>query len=158
MTDWQRLVDLRERRRAIALEAMNADQRAAEQLEGIARSAQAGLARCEDAKAGHWQSTLGEAGLNVAQLCGAAAWSRALDAQIGAARGEFEAALAQARAGERVLEASRERLRRAAGGVEKADRMRERTQVEQRRAADRRLDSHTEDFAAASWAAARRGA
>lgn len=158
MTDWQRLVDLRERRRGIALEAMHADQRASEQLEGMARSAQAGLARCEDAKAGHWQSTLGEAGLNVAQLCGAAAWSRALDGQIGAARGAFEAALAQARAGEGALEASRERLRLAAGGVEKAGRMRERTQVERCRAADRRLDSITEDFAAAGWVAARRGA
>jgi hypothetical protein len=156
MTDWQRLVDLRERRRTIALEAMNADQRAAERLEDGARSAQAGVARCEDAKADHWQSTLAESALNVAQLCGAAAWSRALDGQIGAARAAFEAALEQARAGERALEASRERLRRAAGGVEKADRMRERTQVERRRADDLRLDATTEDFAAARWAAARR--
>ena len=157
MTDWQRLVDLRERRRTIALEAVNADQRAAERLEDGAWSAQAGVARCEDAKAQHWQATLGESGLNVAQLCGAAAWSRALDAQIGAARGAFEAALAQARAGERALEASRERLRRAAGGVEQAGRMRERTQAQQRRADDLRLDATTEDFAAARWAAVRRG-
>lgn len=156
MTDWQRLVDLRERRRTIALEAMHADQRAAERLEDGARSAQAGVARCEDAKVQHWQSTLAEAGLDVAQLCGAAAWSQALDGRIGAARDAFETALAQARAGERALEASRERLRRAAGGVEQAGRMRERTQAEQRRADDLRLDSATEDFAAARWAAARR--
>ena len=157
MTDWQRLVDLRERRRTIALEAMNTEQRAAERLEDGARSAQAGVARCEDAKTQHWQSTLAGTGLNVAQLCGAAAWSRALDGRIGAARGTFEAALAQARAGERALEASRERLRRAARGGEKADRMRERTQAEQRRAGDLRLDATIEDFAAARWAAARRG-
>ena len=157
MTDWQRLVDLRERRRTIALEAMSADRRAAERLEEGARSAQAGVARCEDAKAQHWQSTLAGSGLDVAQLCGAAAWSRALDGRIGAARDAFEDALAQARAGERALEASRERLRRAAGGVEQAGRMRERTQAAQRRTDDLRLDSTTEDFAAARWAAARRG-
>jgi hypothetical protein len=156
MTDWQRLVDLRERRRTIALEAMGADRRVAEQRAGEARQAQSHVAQCEAARTGHWQATVASAGLSVGQLCDAAAGGRALDARIAAARHAFDAALDEAHAAERLLEASRERLRRAAGGVEKAGRMQERTQLAQRREADARLDAATEDVAAARWAAGRR--
>ena len=151
MIDWKRLIDVRERRRRLALETVHADRRAAEQGDGQVREARAALERCEDAKSGHWQAALADPALSVAQLSGAAAWSRVLDERIARERASVAEAAAHAQACARVLEASREALRRAAGGVEKADRMRERAQSLRRRLDDARVDAAAEEVAAARW-------
>ena len=151
MIDWKRLVDVRERRRKLALETVVADRRSVEQGEGRVRDAQRALAHCEDTRTGHWQAVRAEAGLSVAQLADAASWNRVLDLQVARERAAVAEAAAQAEACARVLEASREALRRAAGGVEKADRMRERAQSLRRRLEDARVDAAAEEVAAARW-------
>jgi hypothetical protein len=153
--DWRRLLDLRERRRRLALEAMLADRRAADACAGAARAAEALLGQVQAARTSHWQAVGADAGLSVASLAGAAAWSRVLDERIARERAAVAEAEVQARAQARVLAQSRAALRRAAGGVEKATRLSERARSLGRRLEDARLEATAEDVAAALWAARR---
>ena len=151
MIDWQRLLDVRERRRQLALETVHADRRAAEQGDGRVAEAQAALSRSEHARVDHWQAVRTHAALDVAQLRGAADWHRVLDEQVARERASVAQAHEHAQACARALDASREALRLAAGGVEKADRMRERARSLARRLDDARVDAAAEDVAAARW-------
>jgi len=149
--DWRRLHDVRERRRALALEAVAEDRRGLERSEAGVRAAEATLEASRAAQSSHWQAAREAPGLSVAQLGAAAAWSRALDRRIADEGAAVAEARARAEASARVLEASREALRRAAGGVEKATRMGERAQSLRRRLEDLRLESAAEEIAATRW-------
>jgi hypothetical protein len=153
--DWLRIEDVRERRRRLALEAMHADRRAADAQPRVLHAAEAARAVAECAKTNHWQAAGADPGLNVAALAGAAAWSRVLDERIARERAAVAEAQAQAQACMRAAEASREALRRAAGGVEKAARLGQQARATGRRLEDARLESAAEDLATARWAAQR---
>ena len=155
MIEWQRLLDLRERRRRLALEAMQADRRVADARAGAAHAAGAALARAHDTLAGHWQAAAAAPGLSVASLADAAAWSRVLGERIARERLAAAEAEALAQAGARALARSREALRRAAGGVEKATQLSERARSLGRRLEDARLEAGAQDLASARWSARR---
>ena len=155
MTDWSRLKDVRERRRRSALEEMLADRRAADAQTAALRAAEDARAAALRAKASHWQAAGADPALDVGALAGAAAWSRVLDARIAREADAVAQAQARADACARAAEASREVLRRAAGGVEKANRLAKQVRAFERRREDARLESTAEELAAARWAARR---
>jgi len=153
--DWTRLEDVRERRRRAALETMLADRRAAEAQAAALRAAEDARAVAQRAKASHWQVAGADPALNVGALAGAAAWSRVLDERIAREGAAVAQAQARAQACAHAAKASREALRRAASGVEKAARLAQQARAQDRRIEDARLESMAEDLAAARWAARR---
>jgi hypothetical protein len=155
MIDWPRLEELRERRRRLALETLLADRRSAEAQARAVQAAEQARAAAEQAKASHWQAAAADPGLSVAALAGAAAWGRVLDQRIAREREAVAGQQARALACAQEVEHSREALRRAAGGVEKAARLGARERSEHRRRENARLESAAEDLAAARWAARR---
>jgi len=155
VTDWNRLEDVRERRRRSALEEMLADRRLADASWAALLAAEQARAAALRAKECHWQVAGADPALDVAALAGAAAWSRVLDARIAREADAVAQARARAHACARAAEASHEALRRAAGGVEKAARLAQQARAIERRREDARLESTAEELAAARWAARR---
>jgi len=156
--EWDRLVDVHERRKKLALEAMLAERRAAEHSRAQAQREHAEWQQLVAAKATHWQAARGvftSGGFNVAQLCDAAAWSGALDAAIAQQGQVVQQAQAASDERERALDASRAALRTAAGHVEKAARMQQRDLTERQRVSDARVEAVAEEFAATRWSARR---
>jgi len=153
--DWLRVEDVRERRRRLALEKLAADRRAEQAQAGVLQAAEQARAVAEGAKASHWQAAAADPALSVSALAGAAAWSRVLDGHIARERAAVAEAKERAEACTRAAEASRDALRRAAGGVEKAARLAQQARAQERRRADDRLESAAEELAAARWAAQR---
>jgi hypothetical protein len=156
--DWKLLIDVRERRKKIALEAMLVNRRAAERSRSEAQQAQAQWQRRVDAKLDFWQATrLATAGgsFSVSQLSDAAGWSGALDAQIAQQSVTVQQAQCAFRECEQMLEASRGRLCHAAGGVEKAERMHKRDKAMLRRVDEARFDAAIEGSTSTAWAARR---
>ncbi|HEY9064966.1 MAG TPA: serine kinase [Burkholderiaceae bacterium] len=156
--DWDRLIDVRERRKRSALEKMLAERREAERGRAQLQRQEAERAQRVAAKVAHWQATraaLAEGACDVARLAGAAAWSGALDAAIAQQDRVVQQAQAASAERERTLEASRAALRTAAGHVEKATRMRQREAKQQQRSRDARVDALAEEVAATRWAAQR---
>jgi hypothetical protein len=155
---WDRLIEVRERRQRLAFEAMLAERRAAALSRAEAERELAAWQGRVDAKGAHWQATRGAlagGGVSVAQLCAAAAWSGALDASIAQQAGKVQRSEAAAAQSERALDASRERLRAAAGRVETATQTRAREHAKRQRLGDARTEVATEEFAAARWFAGR---
>ena len=155
MIDWERLEDLRERRRRSALETMLADRRTADVQAHALRAAEDARAATERAKAIHWQDASADPALSVAALAGAATWSRVLDERIARERAAVAEAQARAEVAARAAETSRQALRRAAGGVENAARLAQQARSLGRRQEYQRLESAAEDLAAARWTAQR---
>jgi len=155
MIDWARLEEVRERRRRCALETMLADRRAADAQAAALRAAEDARAVAQRAKASHWQAAGADPALSVGALAGAAAWSRVLDERIAREGAAVVQAQAHAQACAHAAEASREALRRAASGVEKAARFAQEARAQGRRREDVRLESTADDLAAARWAARR---
>ena len=156
--DWALLIDVRERRKRSALEAMLADRRIADERRAAAVQAQAQREQRVDAKRQHWMDVRHGAsahGCSVSQWRDASAWSGALDAQIAQHDGALRAAQRAAEASERVLETSRRRLHEAAGSVEKATQMQQREGAQRQRLAEARAEDETEAVAATAWAARR---
>jgi len=159
MIDWGRLVQVRERRKSIALQTMLAQRRAAEQSRAQAQAQAAENERRIAEKVAHWQaarSALADGTVRAAGLCDAAAWSGALDARIAQQAQVAQQADAAAQEGERALDGRRAELRRAAGAVETACRVREREHERMRAVAESRLETATEDLVALRWSAQRR--
>jgi len=156
--DWALLIDVRERRKRSALEAMLADRRVDDERRSAVLQAQAQREQRVDAKRAHWTDTRQHAGANgcsVAQWRDASAWSGALDAQIAQHDDALRAAQAAAGESQRVLDASRRRLHEAAGSVEKASEMQRRQSAERQRRGEARADADAEAVAASAWAARR---
>jgi hypothetical protein len=156
--DWDRLVDVRERRKRSALEAMLAERRAAERSREQLQREHAEREQLVAAKVAHWQAAraaLAEGGFDVAQLVAATAWSGALDAAIAQQHHVLQQAQAATAERERVLDASRAALRTAAGHVEKATRMRRRQMTQQQRSRDARVEALAEEVATTRWSAQR---
>ncbi len=156
--DWTLLIDVRERRKRSALEAMLADRRVADERRAAALQAQAQREQRVDAKRQHWLDVRHGAsaeGCSVSQWRDASAWSGALDAQIAQHDDALRAAQAAAEASERGLDASRQRLRAAAGSVEKATQMQQRESAERQRRAEVHAEEDAEAVAAMAWAARR---
>lgn len=156
--EWSLLVEVREMRERLALEAMVADQRIADERRKQALAAQVRLRQQEEASVQHWLSTrrsMAKGRTSVAQLQQAAAWSRALDAEIAQKSAVAQRSERVAAEHQQVAEASRERLAQAAGGVVKAETMHERERAKAQRLEEARHDATTDDVAATAWAARR---
>lgn len=156
--DWTLLIDVRERRKRSALEAMLAERRTADERRAAALQAQAQREQRVDAKRRHWLDLRHSAaadGCSVAQWRDASAWSGALDAQIAQHDDALRVAQAAAAESERALDASRRRLHAAAGSVEKATQMQQRASVQRLRHAEVRAEEEAESVSAMAWAARR---
>ncbi|HKX42259.1 MAG TPA: serine kinase [Burkholderiaceae bacterium] len=152
--EWDRLIDVRERRKRSALEKMLAERREAERSRAQLQREQAEREQRAAAKVAHWQATraaLGEGGGHVAQLVAATAWSGALDAAIAQQDRVVQQAQAASAERERALDASRAALRTAVGHVEKATRMQQRELKQQQRSRDACVDAQAEEVAAVRW-------
>jgi hypothetical protein len=159
--DWKLLIDVRERQKTAAMEIVARDRQAADESQARLQQAQAKRQQQLDAKAQHWQATVGDLSgghCSVAQLRHAGAWSGALDAQIaqaGQVAAQAEHAHAQT---QQVLDASRRQLRAASGELEKALQMQQRTRAEQVRLRELRQDEGAEEAATQVWLSGRRPA
>lgn len=152
---WETLIDVRERRKQLALAAMVAERRIVEQSRAQTQLAQAEQQRCIDAKSRHWQSirdAAAQGAVNVARLCDAVAWSNALDAGISRHNTIVQQAQADTTECEQRLVARSHSLRQAVAGLMKAEQMRERRRAQQRLVSDARADSAIDDFASITWA------
>jgi len=156
--DWARLVEVRERRKKLALQAMLADRREAERSRAAAQREADERERRVAAKLAHWQAARGalaSGAFNAAQLGTATAWSGVLDAGIAQQDGTLRDAHAALAERERVLDTSRAALRRAASGVQKVVTLQQREHERAGRIAEARLDALNEDLAATRWSARR---
>ena len=153
---WKTLVEVRERRRQLALAAMLVEQRAVEQSRAGMQLAQAERQRYIDAKSAHWEGihdAMSQGTGNIAQLANAAAWSGVLDTRISQHNALVLQAQMATRACEARLASSSQFLRQAAAGLMKAEQMWERQRVQQRRATEAGADSAIEELAPITWAA-----
>lgn len=152
--DWKQLIVVRERQKAVALEAVSRDRRALEASRAQAQAAHEQWLRRVQARSAHWQAMMARRSgspLSPALLCDAAAGSRALDAQI--AHAALASSRAQAMAAQRQddLDASRGALRAADGELLKARQMQERRQALLRQARERHQEDAAEELAAGNW-------
>ena len=153
---WKTLIDVRERRKQLALAAMLAEQRAVEQSRAQMQLAQVEWQRCIDAKSDHWEAVrdaIAQGAVNIAQLTDAAAWSGALDTRISQHNALVQQAQIATSACEERLASSNQSLRRAAAGLMKAEEMWERQRVQQRRVTEAEADGAIEELAPITWAA-----
>ena len=156
--EWQRLVDIRERRRAIAQQRVLAARRAADAAAAVVEAAARRLRDEVAARSTHWSSTIDGARqghCSIEQLRGASAWSGVLDRQIERAAAGRDAAIADAARADAALTRSRREHGAAMRGVEKAQQLHEREAARRGRAADARQEDAADDFAAQAWS--RRG-
>jgi len=152
--EWQRLVDIRERRETIAQQRVLAARRAADAAAAVVEAAARRLRDEVTAKATHWSATVDGARqghCSIEQLRSASAWSGVLDRQIERAAAGRDAAIADAVRADSALGVSRREHGVAARGVEKAQQLQEREAVRRRRAADMRQEDAADDFAAQAW-------
>ena len=152
--EWQRLVDIRERREAIAQQRVLAARRESDAAAALVEAAARRLREQVTAKAAHWSSTVDGARhgqCSIEQLRGASAWSGALDRQIERAAAGRDAAAGDAAHADAALQRSRRDHGVAVRGVEKAQRLHEREAARARRVADARQEDVADAFAAQAW-------
>ncbi len=158
--DLKRLIEIRERHRCVAQQALVQEQRATEAQHAALQSAQAEWQRQVAARAQLWTDAARSAdagsSLSVSALRDMSAWSGSLDGGIvraaqAAKDSERDLALQQAR-----LEERRAHLRRAAGALGKAEALHERVCAESRGIAERRLDDAVDEAATQVWSSPRR--
>lgn len=150
--DWKLLIQLRERHKLAAQEAVARERRAAQQQEARVRDAHDALADRVDAKARLWQQANASA-LDMGALRQTAAWSRALDAQIANAGRSLGQAQQAAQQQYERLDHSRDELRGACGELNKAEQMHARALAAQRRRAELRAEDGAEEHAVQRWEA-----
>lgn len=156
--DWKLLIEVRERQKRTAMEQVARDRSAAEESLALLQQAHAQLQQQVEAKASHWQATVGAlsgGACSVAQLRQASVWSGALDGHIATAATGVAQAQGEHLQREQVLQESRCRMRAAAGEVEKAQQMQQRSVQERRRLQEARLEDVAEEVASVSWASRR---
>jgi hypothetical protein len=156
--DWKLLIEVRERQKRTAMEAVARDRAAADQSLALLQQAHAQLQQQIDAKAAHWQATTGAlsgGACSVAQLRQASAWSGALDGHIATAATGVAQAQGLHQQREQVLQESRQRMRAAAGEVEKAQQMQQRRLQQQRRLHEARQEDVAEEVASVTWSSRR---
>ena len=156
--EWNRLVDIRERRAAIALQRLHVARRAAATAaEAVADAAR----RHQDevsAKASHWTSTVDDAqggACRIEHLRSASAWSGVLDHQIARAAATCKGVIAEAARVDATLALARRAHGQATRGVEKAQQLQQRETAAERLRSEARQDDAAEDHAAQAWAARR---
>lgn len=156
--DWKLLIEVRERQKRTAMEAVARDRAAADESLAGLRQAHAQLQQQIDAKAAHWQATTGAlsgGACSVAQLRQASAWSGALDGHIASAATNVAQAQGVHQQREQLLNESRQRMRAAAGEVEKARQMQQRRLQQQRSLHEARQEDVAEEVASVAWSARR---
>ncbi len=155
--DLTRLIQVRERRRLAAQQAVVQQQRATEAQQAAVWSAQAEWQRQVTAQAELWHDAGGgassSAGLSVSALRDLSAWSGSLNGGIQRAADavqDSEQVLAVECAN---LDERRAQLRQAAGALSKAETLHERVSRDLRRAAEWRLDDAADEAATQGWQA-----
>ena len=159
-SEWQMLADIRERRKRLTLEKMLGERRTAEHSRDAAQRARAEWQQRVAAQSDHGQATrvtAADGALDVGHLRQAAAWGGVLEARTRAQRGVAQQAEAAAQQCERLLDASRDRLRAAAASVEKVAHLQRLEAARRARADDARIDSDVDGLTATRWSARRHG-
>ncbi len=156
--EWNLLVDIRERRQAIALQRMLAARRAADAAAVVVADAARRLQDEMAAKARHWTSTIDDAqggACRIEHLRRASAWGGVLDHQIAEAATTCAGAIAEAARVDATLDRSRRAHGAAARSVEKAQQLQQQEAARAQRGVEARQDDAAEDFAAQTWATRR---
>lgn len=158
--DWKLLIQIRERHKLAAQEAVAAQKRVVEAHEQIHSAASNAWQEELAARVALWERTRGGDGgaLSIAQLSQATAWGQTLDRRIARAARTMDEARGQLAQHQLQLTAARRALRDAAADLTKAQQMQERQAALARSASERRQEAATEDAAEQTWlAATRRG-
>lgn len=153
--DWQRLAEVREHQKTLALGAVARDRAAAERSGALLQQAEDRRAQQQQDKLRHWEATRGAlagGGCSMAELRQAGAWSGALDARIAEAERAAAQALEAHAEREQLLERSRRALRATQGELEKARRMHERERGERLRLEERRREDANDEAGTQAWA------
>ena len=153
--DWSLLIQVRERYKTVAHEALVREREVTQRREAEAAQAHNEVQQRIAAKQALWQSTSVPAAgaISVASLRQTSAWSHALDGQIAQAAVAAGQAAQVAAQQQQQLEVKRRAMREAMGDLTKAEQMHERTRAEHRRRVDLRQEDATEDSASQVWAA-----
>ena len=150
--DWKLLVQLRERHKLAAHEAVVRERRAAQEREAQLMQSRGALDDQVQAKAALWQQA--SAGtIEMGALRQTAAWSGALDRHIAQARSQVADAEHLAYLQEQRVLQRRDELRQACGDLTKAEQMEMRDRTAQRQLAETRADDVAEEHAVQRWTA-----
>jgi hypothetical protein len=150
--DWKLLVQLRERHKLSAHEAVAQERRAAAEREAQLVQSRGALDEQVQAKAALWQQA-SAGSIDMGALRQTAAWSGALDRHIAQARRQVSEAEHLAYLQEQRLQQRRRELREACGDLTKAEQMQSRARAAQRRLAETRAEDVAEEHAVQRWTA-----
>ncbi len=148
--DWKLLVQLRQRHKLAAHEAVVRERRAAQEREAQLMQSRGALDEQVQAKAALWQQA--SAGtIDMGALRQTAAWSGALDRHIAQARRQVSDAEHLAYVQDQRVEQRRSELRQACGDLSKAEQMQARDRAAQRQLAETRAEDVAEEHAVQRW-------
>ena len=150
--DWKLLVQLRERHKLAAHEAVVRERRAAQEREAQLMQSRGALDEQVQAKAALWQQA-SAGSIDMGALRQTAAWSGALDRHIAQARRQVSDAEHLACLQEQRVEQRRNELRQACGDLTKAEQMQTRERAAQRQLAETRAEDVAEEHAVQRWTA-----
>jgi len=150
--DWKLLVQLRERHKVSAQEAVAHERRAAQEREAQVMQSRGALDEQVQAKAALWQQASSGA-IDMGALRQTAAWSGALDRHIAQARRQVADAEHLAYLQEQRVLQRRNELRQACGDLTKAEQMQDRARTAQRQLAETRAEDVAEEHAVQRWTA-----
>lgn len=150
-TDWPRLIQLRERQKLAAQQAVAQEREALQHRMGQLAQAHQVLGERQQHKQQLWQAQRAGGPIAVEQLRHASAYSRTLDRGIAEAAAGVGQAQQACRAQAGRLEQSRATLRSACADVQKAERMHERERAAARRLRAMRQDDAADEAALQAW-------
>ena len=150
--DWKLLVQLRERHKLAAHEAVVHERRVAQAREAQLMQSRGALDEQVQAKAALWQQASAGA-IDMGALRQTAAWSGALDRHIAQARRQVSDAEHLAHLQAQRVEQRRTELRQACGDLTKAEQMQTRQRAAQRQLAETRAEDVAEEHAVQRWTA-----
>jgi hypothetical protein len=154
--DWKLLVRVREQQRTRAQQRVVREREATQAAHARVNEARDAWQHEVDARSSLWSDLETAPGsLNMASLRQASAWSRTLDGRILQAAAAAQQAHLAAQQQQQQLDESRRALRGAAGGVHKAEQMRDRVRTEGLRVQATRMDEAVEESASQAWALGR---
>jgi len=150
--DWKLLVQLRERHKLAAHEAVARERRVAHEREAQLLQSRGALDEQVQAKAALWQQASAST-IDMGALRQTAAWSGALDRHIAQARRQVSDAEHLAYLQEQRVLQRRDELRQACGDLTKAEQMQTRERVARRQLAETRAEDVAEEHAVQRWTA-----
>ena len=152
--DWPKLIQVRERQKAEAMESLAAARREADATALHCSQAQHALATRMGERSGAWRGALARFAsgtLDLEQLRRAGSFDAVASRRIVEAHLHHDAARARLQEAQAHTEHARGRLRSRCAALEKAERMDERSRAEQSQREERRAEEAAEAAALAAW-------